>query len=359
MRIWAMCLTARGCELARVLANALAAEGDEVRVCGCGRHVQAPGVQVCDDLHAWTREAFARSDALLFVSACGIAVRAIAPFVRDKLSDPAVVCVDEAGSFAVSLLSGHVGGANKLARRVARACGGQAVVTTATDVNEAFAVDVWAARQGLVMLDRDVAKEVSAALLAGESVGFVSDIPVVGTLPRGLVQTEGRTGSRNAPALGVSVSLDEHKRPFARTLRLVPRTMVVGVGCRRGTDVRDVAALVDASLAEVHVASQAVCALATIDLKANEPGIVALAQERGWDLRLFSAEKLVQVPGSFSASSFVRQTVGVDNVCERAACTGGGSLLLRKHAAHGVTVALAVEERCVSFDDPYGGSDAP
>lgn len=377
MRIWVICFTGRGCALACALAGVLGADGDEVRVCGCGSHVDSatsncyewqkaseqPPVTVTGgrSLQAWTQQAFAQAEALLFVSACGIAVRAIAPFVRDKFCDPAVVCVDETGSFAVPLLSGHVGGANELARRVARACGAQAVVTTATDVNGVFAVDEWAAHQGLAVLDRDVAKEVSAALLAGEPVGFASEVPVEGTLPAGLVASDDDATPDEMPALGVSVSANVGRRPFVRTLRLMPRTTVVGVGCKRGTAAQDIAALVDACLEEAHVPPQAVRALATIDLKADEPGVRALVRERGWDLRLYSAQQLAAVPGTFSASAFVRQTVGVDNVCERAACADGGSLLLSKRAAHGVTVALATEAVRMAFDERDGhdkGGDA-
>ena len=108
----------------------------------------------------------------MYVGATGIAVRAIAPYVRDKFHDPAVVSVDEAGRFVVPLLSGHVGGANELARVVAELCGGQAVVSTATDVNELFAVDEWAARRGYAIVERVIAKEISARLLEGASVGF-------------------------------------------------------------------------------------------------------------------------------------------------------------------------------------------
>ncbi|UQT48762.1 hypothetical protein M5E87_01160 [Flavonifractor plautii] len=133
------------------------------------------GAEAYASLEGWTAWAWARADALVFVGAAGIAVRAIATHVRDKFSDPAVVSVDEAGRFVVPLLSGHVGGANELARRVAALTGGQAAVSTATDVNGLFAVDVWARERGMAITDRALAKEVSAALLEGTLVGFASD----------------------------------------------------------------------------------------------------------------------------------------------------------------------------------------
>ncbi len=340
-----MAFTQRGVELAVDLAGALRRAGDEVVVCGTGAHVTHAGVRACTSLADWCSLAFARADALLFVGACGIAVRAIAPHVRDKFCDPAVVCVDEAATFAVPLLGGHVAGANDLARRVADACGAQAVVTTATDVRGVFAFDAWAAAQGVAVLDRAAAKEVSATLLAGGRVGLACDVAVDGPLPVGVV-----TGAEAEDCeVGVCVTLDVRRKPFARTLRLVPRVVVVGVGCRRGVDAQVIGAAVNASLDEAHVPVQAVCALATIDRKADEPGLRELAAWHGWELRTFRAERLRAVPGDFAESAFVREQVGVGNVCERAACATGAQLLLGKRSQAGVTVAIAATEPHVTF----------
>ena len=146
--------TRRGAALGRSLADAL---GGSLHV--PARFAPEVGAEAYASLEGWTAWAWARADALVFVGAAGIAVRAIAPHVRDKFSDPAVVSVDEAGRFVVPLLSGHVGGANELARRVAALTGGQAAVSTATDVNGLFAVDVWARERGMAITDRVLAKE--------------------------------------------------------------------------------------------------------------------------------------------------------------------------------------------------------
>lgn len=346
MRVDVVAFTARGLALARRIAEALAAEGDETHVSSPPRLAERYGAQAYESLARWAAEAFSNADALLFVGACGIAVRTVAPFLRDKLQDPAVVCVDEQAHFAVSLLSGHVGGANALARKVAALCGAQAVVTTATDAGGVFAVDEWAARQGLAILDRQVAKEVSTALLEGRTVGFASDADVAGDVPEGLVTTAGMPSE-----LGIVVSLDTRRRPFASTLRLVPRVVTVGVGCRRGTSESDLMQALEASLAEAHVAHEAVCALASIDLKADEPGLLQLADQLGVPLRLHSAQELRDVSGDFASSEFVERTVGVGNVCERAACAAGERILLGRRAYGNVTIALAASEPHLSFDE--------
>lgn len=347
--------TRRGCELAVRLATAFAETGDQAEAFGPQRFAAATGVGAYESVDTWTRQAFCTCEALVFVGACGIAVRSIAPHVHDKMSDPAVVSVDEAGQHAIALLSGHVGGANALARRVARLTGGQAVVSTATDVNGCFAVDEWAAHQGLVVVERELAKELAAALLEDAPVGFASDMPIGGTLPAGLIACDA-TGAADAsrPRLGALVSLDATKQPFAQTLHLVPRAVTVGVGCKRATTAAAIAQLVERCLEEAQVAPQAVAELASIDVKATEEGLLTLARERGWRLRFHAAEELAAVAGSFHSSAFVQQTVGVDNVCERAACACGERLLLPRRSTQGVTVALAVRDLRLSFDGAQG-----
>lgn len=339
--------TRRGCALACDVARALADSADgETRcsVCGPARFADDLGIGAYESLESWTAEHVVSDDALLFVSAAGIAVRAIAPHVRDKFTDPAVVSVDEAGRFAVPLLSGHVGGANDLARAVARITGGQAVVSTATDVNGLFAVDEWAARHGFAIGERALAKEVSAALLEGRPVGFkVCDGFDVGDdMPRGVTVVEEDASAEPALELGFVVSLDDAVHPFARTLHLVPRCVTVGIGCRRGTHFDVARDAVLTALAHAHIAPRAVTTLASIDVKADEQALHELAAAQGWSLAFYSADELAALPGDFTPSAFVKKTVGVDNVCERAACAAGGRLVLGKQAHDGVTVALAV-----------------
>ena len=322
--------TKAGCALAKKLADGLGLGSGSV--CGPARFADELGIDAYGSLDAWTQAHFTTDDALIFVGASGIAVRAIAPHVRDKFSDPAVVSVDEAGRFVVPLLSGHVGGANELARDIAVITGGQAAVSTATDVNGLFAVDEWAARHGFTILERSIAKEISAALLDGRPVGFRSDFEL-DEKPSGA--TEG------AADIGFVVSLDDSAMPFPRTLHLVPRVATVGVGCRKGTDPSALEQAVADALAEANVSAKAVTAIASIDVKKDELAILELASKMGWSPVFYTADELAAVPGEFSSSDFVKRTVGVDNVCERAACASGGELVLGKQAGGGITVALA------------------
>lgn len=325
----------------------------------CQRRVQNLGnVEACSEpvtepLREWTGKRFADSDAIIFVGACGIAVRSIAPFVKSKKTDPAVVVVDEKGNYAISLLSGHLGGANELACEIAELAGAEPVITTATDLNRKFAVDVFAKKNGCRISDMKLAKEISAALLAGEEVGFCTDFFCMGELPRGLCLCEAQD---EKPELGIFVTLHEGERLFARTLYLVPGILTVGVGCKKGTPKETVEEVIRRACAEISVSPAAVAQVASIDLKKEEEGILEYCKERNLPFVTYTAEELRRAEGTFTASRFVEKVTGVDNVCERAAVLGSstdgkaGRLIGRKYAQDGVTAALAVKDWRVEFE---------
>lgn len=343
MNIALTAFTSRGAELAGRLAKALTEDGHSCALWVPERLAPETGLPGYRSLGPWTGERFADSDALLFVGASGIAVRAIAPYVRDKFTDPAVVSVDETGRFAVPLLSGHVGGANDLARLVARRTGGTAAVSTATDVNGRFAVDQWAREQGFFLDGREGAKRVSAALLAGISVGMESDFPIQGPLPQGVVE-----GPAEA---GIALTLDPEKRPFPHTVRLIPPVLHLGIGCRRGTPAATIAKAVEGVFRSRHLSLKGVAAVCSIGLKKDEAGLLAFCQGLGLPLTTYSAGELSAVPGDFTPSPFVHGVTGVDNVCERAAVRRGGSLIVPKQAGEGVTVAVSQVPLTIRFSE--------
>ena len=310
--------THAGASLAARLAEAL-----EGRAFAPGRCL-VPGVEPLEGtVGAWAEHWFPRAEALVFVCACGIAVRAVAPLVRSKAEDPAVLALDERGRHVVPLLSGHIGGANALARRVAELTGGVAVVTTATDVNGVVAVDEWAVENDCAIENLGAVKHVSAAVLEGRPVG-------------------------------VAVTDQLQPAPWPVTLWLRPRRLVLGTGCKRGADPAAVADAAEAFLEGAGASPLALCAVASIDLKRDEPALIALAEQYGVPFLTFGADELRAVPGRFSASERVRAVTGVDNVCERAAvrAAGNGVLLRSKTVCPGVTFALA--RRAVREDDIIG-----
>ena len=309
--------TRRGGELGELLAEELGASLD---LSGQGGF----------SLAAWTAEQFPTREALVFIGAAGIAVRAVAPYIKSKAEDPAVVCLDELGQYAIPLLSGHLGGANALARKLAALTGGEAVITTATDVNSLFAVDLWAKRQHMAVLQPERIKSVSAKILRGETVRVDSPWPVTGEKPE-LVEL-GTPGD-----VRVSCYWED-----GAVLQLVPRIVTLGVGCRRGTTKEQLETSFARFCDERGLLPQSIAAAASIDLKSDEEGLLAFCAAHDWPMHVYTAEELKAVPGDFSASAFVAQTTGVDNVCERAAVRdSGGELIEKKHAAEGVTFAAA------------------
>lgn len=348
MRAAVYAYSARGCRLALQVAGCLRELGFEaVTVRAAAKYAAAfPVESLGSQAQPVYAADFRSQDALLFVGACGIALRCIAPYVASKAEDPAVLVLDEQANFLIPILSGHIGGANQLARCLAPRLGAQACVTTATDVNGLFAVDEWAARNRLVITSLSAAKAVSAALVAGEEVGVASAFPICSPLPRQLTKAQGGQ-------VGFTVALNQLAQPFATTLHLLPKIVHLGIGCRRGTTREKIETLVSKALAALAIDPLTLQGAASIDVKQEEEGLLAFAE--GWRLPLafYSREELQAVAGSFTPSAFVAQTVGVDNVCERAAvlASGGGQLLLPKTSLPelGVTLAIAIEDFSLDF----------
>ena len=284
-------------------------------------------------LRSWTAEQFPEREALIFIGAAGIAVRAVAPLLKDKTEDPAVLSMDEQASYVIPLVSGHLGGANRLAQRLAKLSGATAVLSTATDLNGVFAVDLWAKTQGLYIAEPDRIKQVSAKLLRGEEIIINCPWPVAGELPKG-VQLSEESGD-----VRVAIRPDD-----SEALHLIPKTLCLGIGCRRGIRAEQIEEIFSSFCRERQLLSGAFAGAASIDRKQNEEGILRFCDNRALPVHFYSAEKLSQAEGCFEASSFVEKTVGVDNVCERAAVVdSGGELLEHKYAENGVTLAAAVQ----------------
>lgn len=330
MRLAVFAFTRRGCEAALEIRQIL--QPRECRLITMAKFEQPEFESYVPPLAEYTKPIFRWADILIFVGSAGVAVRAVAPWVKDKKTDPAVLVVDEGKQFVISLLSGHIGGANEAARHLAEELRAIPVITTATDVNSRFSVDTWASRQGLTISSMKAAKAVSAAILE-EDVPLVCDFPIRGTLPSGVVP--GETGK-----VGIYVGY-RNKQPFAVTLRLIPRVLRLGIGCRKGISEEAIARAVTAVCQREGIAEEAICAVGSIDLKAEEPGLLAYCRHKKLPVKFYTAEELRRVPGEFPASGFVSSVTGVDNVCQRAAMLGAQTCIAEKTAMDGVTVALA------------------
>ena len=308
-------------------------------------------VQVLQEpLREWTGKRFADSRAIIFAGAAGIAVRSIAPLVKDKMTDPAVLVIDEAAKHVIPLLSGHLGGANRLARQLSELLGADCVLTTATDVRQRFAVDCFAQDNGLLITDREKAKAISAAILDGKKVGIRA--------PEGWLQAAelpAQLEVREDPVPGsFCIDIDWHSGESGeKVLRLVPgKSVWIGAGCKKGTSQEALESAFAEFIKTHQIDRRAVAGIASISLKREEQGLLDFAAGQQLPLRFYEAEQLEALGGDFSDSEFVRQQTGTGNVCERAACLAEqeAQLIVRKQTYSGITFAAALKYRRICFE---------
>ena len=364
-----------------------------------------PEVSMKETVKACVDEYFEQVDAIVFVTASGIAVRSVAEHLAHKSEDPAIVCMDECGKHVISLVSGHAGGANALTQMLADVMWATPVITTATDVEGQFSIDDYAREHNLVVTDWAKAKAISAEVLAAgaepvwvdEAAGSQEEEKNACGIRKELKSTgidgcENRVDGCENGIDGCENRIDGCKNRVdvkrlqigshqviitpkdvpvdAQTLQLIPRCIVAGVGCKKGTPVDKIEHAVQEAFAKAGLRMEALCAVASIDLKKEEAGLLEFCETRNVPFETYAAEELQAVPGTYSASEFVSGVTGVDNVCERSAvkCASeyatnqgeqllgrqakhgellirkqaqDGELLLRKQAYGGVTVALA------------------
>jgi len=355
MKIVFVSCTERAYELAVELENRWREGHHDAEVSHIVKCSSLSEVSVKETISEAVGKIFNDTDLIVFFTAMGIAVRSIAPFIRHKSVDPAVVVVDECGRYSVSVLSGHHGGANQYAREIAELIGAEPVITTATDGEDKFAVDEFARKNNLEIADWELAKRISANILSGGEIALYDeerDLLAVsrnGKLPEDIDEICARENPEN-PEYEIVISNkkipDKGKYESANILQLIPKNIYLGIGCKKGTDSSKIQMAVEEALNRANISFKAVTKAASIELKAKEAGILEFCEKYGIEFVTFTAEELSRAEGSVSVSSFVQQVTGVDNVCERSAlAAGGGRLILPRQVFEGVTVAIAKGRR--------------
>ena len=310
-------------------------------------------IAVQESVSAWAGEQMASHHALIFVGACGIAVRAIAPWITDKLHDSPVLVMDEQGQYVIPLLSGHVGGANELAARLAEALGAIPVITTATDLHGSFAVDLFAKRNDLWICNKEGIARVSSKVLSGEEITMsvqTGHLAADEDIPTGIRLCA------YPPAEKVDVLIadgtEEIFRKESAELLLQPKKYILGVGCKKNTDSAKLDSFLKKILDEQGIVIEQIAALASIDVKKEERCLLEFSEKYRIPFWTYTAQELQAVPGEFHSSEFVKSQVGVDNVCERAAMKAAGAdgrICRAKQAQDGMTVAIAEKAWKVSM----------
>ena len=346
MNIALIAFTKKGHDTALYIANNLPQHNNKTYVKG-SFSINDGVVIVNNSLSSWIKDMFTKEDAVIFVGATGIAVRTIAPHLNNKFEDPAIVVVDEKGQYVISLLSGHVGGANNLTKEIADAIDATPIITTATDINDCFSVDSWAKSQDMKISDKNLAKLVSANLLEGLNVGFITEVEIEGSLPEELVTEACDINILISTKENISSIINETIYANKRILQLIPKALVLGIGCRKGISVNKIEEAVKTILKKENISMDAITTVASIELKKNEQGLVGFCANHSLPFYTYSATELSEARGSFTKSEFVNGVTGVDNVCERSAVMASkdGLLIVPKQSMDGVTIAIARKER--------------
>lgn len=289
------------------------------------------------------------NNVLVCVMATGIVVRMIAPLLQGKAVDPGVVVMDDAGKFAIALLSGHLGGGNELAARVAFATGARAVITTATDANGLPSFDMLAKDNGWMIEELSRVKTLNSLLLDNEEIAVVDATGLVKNYFHGRGRlsfhdsfvTGVRTGAKGF--LFVTNSIIPPQLQSEGLLVLRPKNLLIGIGCNSGTSAAEIIDVVMTNLKRQFLSAASVQLVATAEAKRHEPGLVEAAAQLGVPLLCFSSAELNAVTVPSPPSDHALAAIGATGVAEPAAllASGGGRLLLKKVKSGNVTLAIA------------------
>lgn len=376
MKIYSIAFTERGRAVQNVMEELLLADNNEVS--GFFKNVRG-----------FTKEAFEAADAVIYIGAIGIAVRSVAPYVQAKDKDPAVIVIDELGKFVIPILSGHIGGANKLSEYLAQKLVAIPVITTATDINGKLAVDSWAVENGMRVMNTSAIKYVSSDILEDRPVRLSLDenteflklkLKKLSTQYDKFLQADGQIARDEGEARDQADSTKiEEELSFSevritkhiglekaskiekdsRTLYLYPKDVFVGMGCRRDKDPAEVEAFLLDTLKTCDIDLESVSCISSIDLKQDEAAFKYIGNKYDLKLKFYSAEQL-EVAQKYTAYQFpeselVKHTTGVGNVCERAAILSAyenlkedeaAKLVFKQHklSRNGITISIVSYE---------------
>lgn len=348
MKLAVISVTRKGAELAERIAPFL---GPGVDVYAKNGRNLPESHHTYDSLSDLVNKKFSLYDGLIFIMATGIVVRVIAAQLNDKRCDPAVVVMDDGGNYAISLLSGHIGGANELTRLVSRAAGAMPVITTATDVARLPAADVLAVKLNLAIEPFSSLKTINSAIVNGDRVLFFID--------KGLAESEQyiAVAARQEVALVDSSEIiytDKYDAAVVITdkeliigkphLYLRPNSLALGIGCRRDTTSAEILSAIKQACQTIGRSITSVAVIGSTIVKADEQGLLSVAGQLGVPIKFFTNEQLEQCINQYelSLSDFVNEKIGVGNVCEPAAMLAGrnNKLILPKTKYPKVTVAV-------------------
>lgn len=275
---------------------------------------------------------FKQYDGIIFISSTGIAIRISSPFIKSKGSDPAIIVVDDLGRYSISLLSGHIGGANELAQSIADCLKCQAIITTASDGRGIEAVDMFAKRNNLFIENLEEAKKITSMMIEGEVIKLESEI-------KAKIGYNNIENKNEAGAIFVSSKLNINYDKPRCVLR--PKNITVGLGCRRGKTVDEIVSALTKLFYDNNLSVKSIKQIATVDVKQDEIGIIDACTYLNCKMVIIPREAIKMVQDKFKKSAFVEGTIGVSSVCEPCAYISGGDLIVGRTAINGITIAIS------------------
>lgn len=353
MKIGLIAFTKDGAELCFKTKVILEGSGHACSAFANGRAVDAGLLDPLEtSLTLWAERALFTYDVLIFIGTTGIAVRATAPYLRNKTTDPAVIVIDEGAHYVVPVITGHISGANRLAMEIAERLSASAVITTPGDFTGRFSVDTWAVENNLYICNKEKIRDINGSYIDGEHIGIAGSFPVSGKVPVGVIpcSQEDIEEKREMPRVGVYVSLSGKERPFEKTLAMIPRIVTIGLDCDMETDFAVVKKTVESVLMEYDISVKAVKRISSVDTNRKAAGILKLCKEYKVRYGCFGESELENLEQQ--SSLYKNAPVKLSGIAERAAFLGSmrGELIVREKEIDSIKIAVAVADWNIIFD---------
>ena len=285
-------------------------------------------------------------NGLVFISSTGIAIRMINSYIKNKTMDPAIVVIDDCGRFSISLLSGHLGGANELSNWIAKAIDAMPVITTASDNRGIEAIDIFAKKNNYYMDNMKLVTKITGIMVNGKTLGFYSEDNKTINYPN--IVTVKDLNNIPSEIEGLVIVSSENQQieniniPY---IYLRPRNINIGIGCRKGVDGKRIIESVKSAMKELNLSENSIQAIGTVEVKKDEEGIIEAAKYFNCPIKIFAIEEIKEVEDKFEKSQFVKDTIGVYSVSEPSAYLLGGKLIKEKSKYNGITISISKEIR--------------
>lgn len=287
--------------------------------------------------NAWTD-----NDGLVFIAATGIAIRLINPFIEHKTKDPAVIVIDDLGRYVISLLSGHIGGANDLTNYISEKINGLAIITTASDSRGIESIDLFAQKKGYDMEDMNSITNLTSMMVNGRRIGFYSEDKDIINYSNLVILKDLENLDKDIEGIILVSSHTSNDIKIPYTI-LRPKNIHLGVGCRKGIEVHRIIEAIKTSFKDANLSINSIKSMGTVEVKKDEAGIIEAAEYFNCPLKIFTIEEISKVEDMFEKSQFVKDTIGVYSVSEPVAHLLGGQLITRKSKHNGITISISKE----------------